>query len=62
MVDKKLAERNIPGMKRHERFVEAEHAQNAGKTLRRIARYFAHEKPMIFFMLAGVIFGTLCGI
>ncbi len=62
MVDKKLAERNIPGMKRHERFVEAEHAQNAGKTLRRIARYFAHEKPMIFFMIAVVIFGTLCGI
>lgn len=61
--DPKLAQRNIPGlMNRQERFTEAEHADNAGRTIRRIAVYFAHEKALISCMLASVIFGTLCGI
>lgn len=42
--EKKLMERSIPGMNRHERFVEVEHAQNAGATLRRIVVYFARKK------------------
>lgn len=62
MADRKLVERNIPGMNRHNRFIEAEHAENAGATLKRIFTYFAHEKIMVFSMLAIVISGTLCGI
>lgn len=62
MSDQKVVERNIPGMNRHVRFVEAEHAENAGATLRRIWRYFAHEKMMVISMLTIVIFGTLCGV
>lgn len=53
---------NIPGMNRHERFGEPEHAENAGKTLKRILTYFAHEKVMVISLLAIVIFGTLSGI
>lgn len=60
--NQKLAERNIPGMNRHERFVQVEYAENAGKTLKRIAAYFAHEKKMVCGMLAIVICGTLCGV
>ena len=44
------------------RFAEVEHAENAGRTLRRIVAYFAREKAMVLAMLAVVIFGTLCGI
>ncbi|MGN0657112.1 MAG: ABC transporter ATP-binding protein [Ruminiclostridium sp.] len=55
-------ERSIPGMTRHERFMEAEHAENVGSTLRRIWTYFAREKIMVICMLCVVIFGTLCGI
>ena len=63
MADKKLEERNIPGMmNRSARFAEVEHAENAGPTLKRILAYFAHEKLMVFFMLSVVIFGTLCGV
>lgn len=58
----KLAERNIPGMRRHERFGEVQHAEHAGAALKRIITYFAHEKSMVICMLAVVIFGTLCGI
>ena len=54
--------RNIPGMRARERFTEVEHAQNAGAAVKRIAAYFAHEKGMVFCMLAAVIFGTLCGV
>ncbi|MGN1117712.1 MAG: ABC transporter ATP-binding protein [Acutalibacteraceae bacterium] len=58
-----LAERNIPGaMNRSQRFAEAEHAQNIGGTLKRIAIYFIKEKLNVICMLAVVIFGTLCGI
>ena len=39
--DQKLEVRNIPGMRSRERFVEAEHAQNVGDTLKRIIAYFA---------------------
>lgn len=60
--EQKLKERNIPGMNRQERFVQAEHAEHAGKTLKRTAIYFAHEKTMVFCMLAVVICGTICGV
>lgn len=60
--EKKLMERSIPGMNRHERFVEVEHAQNAGATLRRIVAYFAREKTMVAGMLFIVLIGTLCGV
>lgn len=61
--DQKLAERNIPGMmNRGQRFAEVQHAQNAGKTLKRIAAYFVKEKKVVAAMLAVVIFGTLCGV
>ncbi|MDO4314192.1 MAG: ABC transporter ATP-binding protein [Oscillospiraceae bacterium] len=63
MVDKKLEERNIPGMNaRNNRFAEVEHAEHAGAALRRIAAYFARERGMVAAMLAAVILGTLCGI
>ena len=61
--DQKMVSRNIPGMmNRNERFAEAEHAENVGATLRRIITYFLHEKKLVIFMLAIVVFGTLCGI
>lgn len=60
--DQKLAERNIPGMNRHERFVQVEYAENAGKTLKRITVYFTHEKKMVLGMLVIVICGTLFGV
>lgn len=60
--EKKLMERNIPGMNRHERFVEVEHAENVGATLGRLAAYFAREKVLVAGMLAIVLAGTLCGV
>lgn len=60
--EQKLAERNIPGMNRHERLGEVQHAVNAGGTLKRIIMYFVHEKAMVICMLVIVIFGTLCGV
>lgn len=60
--DQKLAERNIPGMNRHERFRQVEHAEHSGKTLKRAAAYFAHEKFMLLCMLAVVVCGTVCGV
>lgn len=62
MADKKLIERNIPGMNRGARFAEVEHAENVGGTLKRILSYFAKEKIMVILMLTIVVFGTLCGI
>ena len=62
MTDRKLAERNIPGMNRGARFAEVEHAENAGAALRRILTYFTREKAMVAAMLAVVILGTLCGV
>lgn len=63
VADKKLAERNIPGMmNRNNRFAEAEHAEHVGATLKRILTYFAREKFMVFGMLAIVVTGTLCGV
>ena len=62
MTDRKLAERNIPGMNRGARFAEVEHAENAGAALRRILTYFIREKAMVAAMLAVVILGTLCGV
>ncbi|MGM9618462.1 MAG: ABC transporter ATP-binding protein [Oscillospiraceae bacterium] len=59
---RKLELRNIPGMRGRERFVEVEHAENAGATLKRMAAYFVREKGMLLCMLAAVVFGTLCGV
>lgn len=62
-LNQKMLNHNIPGMmNRNERFAEAEHAENAGGTLRRIITYFLREKKLVIFMLAIVVFGTLCGI
>ncbi|MCD8119605.1 MAG: ABC transporter ATP-binding protein/permease [Lachnospiraceae bacterium] len=52
----------IPGHTRHDRFAEAEHAENVGATLKRIIAYFVKEKAMVIAMLAVVLFGTLCGV
>ena len=60
--EKKLMERTISGMNRHERFVEVEHAQNAGAALKRLVSYFAKEKALVAGMLAIVLAGTLCGV
>lgn len=60
--EKKLMERTIPGMNRHERFVEVEHAQNADAALKRLVSYFAKEKALVTGMLAIVLAGTLCGV
>lgn len=62
MTDKKLEERNIPGMDRHNRFMEAEHAEHATDTLRRISKYFSKEKKIVVSIFAIVFFGTLCGV
>lgn len=59
---KTLEQRNIPGMDRHNRFVEVDHAKNSSKTLKRILTYFTHEKKLVISMLLVVIFGTVCGI
>ena len=53
---------NIPGTRSRERFAEAEHAQNAKATLKRLCTYFAQEKVLLSAMLAAVLFGTLCGV
>ena len=60
--NQKLAERNIPGMNRNQRFAEVQHADYVGAELKRIAAYFANKKKMVICMLAIVIFGTLCGV
>lgn len=63
MTDKnKLIERSIPGMNRNARFAEAEHAENAGATLRRIFSYFMRERSMVLAVIAVVVFGTVCGV
>ena len=48
MSESKIAERNIPGMNRHNRFVEVEHAENVGDTLNIIA--IANTKLKILFL------------
>lgn len=60
--EQKLAERNIPGMNRHEHFAEVQHAENAHAAIIRILAYFAYERFMVLCMLAVVILGTLCGV
>lgn len=63
MSDSKVVERNVPGANRHaDRFAEVEHAQNIGKTLKRIIAYFMHEKVLVISMLVIVVLGTLCGV
>ena len=49
-------------MNRRERFVQAEHPQNARAALKRIAGYFYYEKWMVLWLLAVVLFGTVCGV
>lgn len=62
MSESKNVERNIPGMNRHARFAEVEHAENVAGTIKRIVTYFIHEKMLVITMLGIVIFGTLCGV
>lgn len=57
--DSRLAERNIPGMNRHARFAEVEHAEDVGATLRRIVSYFLHEKVLVAGMLPSLFSGAL---
>lgn len=61
-MNQKLQNSNIPGMNRHNHFVEVEHAENVGDTLKRLLTYFAREKMLVVGMLLIVIFGTLCGV
>lgn len=58
----KLVERSVTGTNRSARFAEAEHAENAKGTLKRIFTYFAKEKTVVFLLLAVVVFATLCGV
>ncbi len=60
--NRKLPEKNIPGMNGRERFQQVEYAENIGKTLKQVALYFAHEKAMVVGMLAVVVGGTICGV
>lgn len=62
VTNKKLEERNMPGMHRGARFAEVEHAENVSGTLKRILTYFAQEKRMLFSMLFIVLLGAFCGI
>lgn len=55
-------EKNIPGMNRHNRFVQVEHAENVTGTIKRIWAYFVREKILVSGMLCIVVFGTLCGV
>ncbi|MDD6211533.1 MAG: hypothetical protein PUB22_00035 [Clostridiales bacterium] len=52
--DRKIMERSIPGMNRHERFAETEHAENPGAAMKRIASYFAQEKILVLGMLSDI--------
>lgn len=58
----KLVQQNLPGANRQQRFVEAEHAEHVGATLKRVITYFVKEKATVLSMLAVVVFGTLCSI
>ncbi len=60
--DQKQAGQNMPGMNRRERFVEVQHAEHLGATLKRVFAYFIRERGMVLFMLSAVVFGTLCGV
>lgn len=42
--------------------MEAEHAENAGATIKRVLSYFAQEKLLVLGMLGIVVLGTLCGV
>lgn len=59
--NEKMIPGNLPGGHR-QRFVEAEHAEHTGATLKRVITYFIREKATVLSMLVVVIFGTLCGI
>ena len=60
MADNKLMERNLPGMNRRSRFVQVEHAENAGAALKRLLTYFARERALVAVMLLVVVFGKMC--
>lgn len=58
----KLIQKTIPGVaSREQRFAEVEHAEHVGKTLKRVAAYFAREKVTVAAMLTVVVCSTLCG-
>ena len=58
-----IAERSIPGMNaRNSRFAQAEHAENASGTLRRLVSWFMRERLLVCAMLAVVVLGTVCGV
>lgn len=57
-----IKQQNIPGVRNHNHFVEAEHVENIKATLKHFLKYFIHEKEMIIFMLIIVICGTICGV
>lgn len=53
----------IPGtINRENRFEKAEHAQNIGGTMKRIAMYFMQERMAVFIMMLVVLTGTICGV
>lgn len=60
--NERLMPRNLPGGGHQQRFMEAEHAEHLGATLKRVVSYFIKEKTTVLLMLAVVVFGTLCGI
>lgn len=62
MRQSKGIENQIPALTRRERFVEVEHAENFGKTLKRMVTYFFHEKVLVMSLCVVVILGTICGI
>ncbi len=65
MTEKRNINQNIPGMPKvgpKNRFAEVQHAENAGATLKRISKYFAAERVIVFLMMLVVVFGTVCGI
>ena len=64
MSERRTVQSAIPALNRGHaaRFAQAEHAENAGETMKRIGTYFAKEKAMLIGMLSIVVFGTLCGV
>ena len=44
------------------RFAEVQHAENAGKTIRRMLKYFVGEKALVAGVFAVVILGTVFGV
>lgn len=62
MSEIKNTQRGFPGVGPRGGFMEAEHAENAAGTLKRILTYFGYEKRMVAGMLGIVLFSTFCGV